>query len=194
MMMQNTRASLIGVPLDLGAKNLGVDIGPEAFRHQQIVEKLTGVGFTIEDLGNLLVTDRKELEPGNPKLKYLNGIVRANEELANKVEAFIRNGQKAVVIGGDHSLNLGTVAGEGTAVGGNIGLIYFDAHGDMNTAETTLTGNIHGMHLASLMGYGAPELVYVYGKHTKLAQKNLLHIAGSDFDQAELDLIARESL
>ena len=192
--MYDTSATLIGVPLDLGAENLGVDIGPDAFRHQQIIEKLNGVGLNVEDGGDIAVNDRKTLEVGDSHLRYLNEIVRVNEELANQVETTIRSNQKAIVLGGDHSLNLGAVAGASVAVGGQIGLIYFDAHGDMNTDETTLSGNIHGMHLASLMGFGAPALKNVHGEQTKLAKENLLHIGGSDWDQAELDLIARENL
>lgn len=192
--MHNTPATLIGVPLDLGAKNLGVDIGPEAFRHQDIIGKLESVGFTLTDEGDLPVKDRNDLDIGNPKLKYLSEITRVNEELARRVEAAVRNNSKAIVVGGDHSLNLGAFAGASGAVNHNIGLIYFDAHGDMNTDETTLSGNIHGMHLASLMGFGAPELVNVHGDSAKLAKENLLHIGGSDWDQAELDLITRENL
>lgn len=192
--MDKTPATLIGVPLDLGAENLGVDIGPDAFRHQQIVEKLNNVGFDVHDDGNVTVRDRKELDPGRPNLKYLDEITRVNEELAGKVEAALKEGKKAIVLGGDHSINLGTIAGASGAMGGNIGQIYFDAHGDMNTDETTLSGNIHGMNLAAGMGFGPAELVNIHHEGTKLPKENLLHIAGSDWDQAELDLIDREHL
>jgi arginase len=155
---------------------------------------LHGVGLKVHDDGDIAVNDRKTLEVGNPRLRYLPEIVRVNEELANRVEAILRDGKKAIILGGDHSLNLGAVAGASVAVDGNIGLIYFDAHGDMNTDETTLSGNIHGMHLASLMGFGAPELKNVHSERTKLAKENLLHIGGSDLDQGEIDLITREQL
>lgn len=192
--MTNTPATIIGVPLDLGAKNLGVDIGPDAFRHQNITAKLTNVGFELEDAGDLAVRDRKDLEIGNPKLKYLDEIVRVNTELAKQVDAAIQAGRKAVVLGGDHSINLGTIAGASAAVDGNIGQIYFDAHGDMNTDQTTLSGNIHGMNLAADLGFGASELVDLYKPGAKLPKANLLHVAGSDWDQPELDLITRENL
>ncbi|MBW4061215.1 arginase [Candidatus Saccharibacteria bacterium] len=186
--------TLIGVPLDLGAKNLGVNIGPEAFRHQNIVTKLRKSGLSLSDSGNIAVGDRTELDPGLPNLRYLDEIVRVNTKLAAQTEAAITSGHKVVVIGGDHSVNLGAMSGASASQNGNIGLIYFDAHGDMNTADTTLSGNIHGMHLASLMGFGAPELAHVHGEQTKLATDQLLHVGGSDWDQAELDLIKRENL
>lgn len=186
--------SLIAAPLDLGAENLGVDIGPEAFRHAGIISKLEGTGFEVANEGAIEVKSRKELDRGNPRLHYLDEIVRVNEALAAKVHDAVKAGRGAVVIGGDHSVNLGAVAGASVALGGEIGVIYFDAHGDMNTDETTTTGNIHGMHLASLMGFGAKELVNVYGEGAKLPKENLLHVGGSDFDQPELDLILGEHL
>jgi len=182
------------VPLDLGAHNLGVEVGPEAFRYQQIAEKLSGVGFAVDDEGNIDCRDRKELDPGNPRMHYLEEILRVNNELAQKVEASVKSSDKTVVIGGDHSINLGAVSGASAALNGNLGLIYLDAHGDMNTDETTLTGNIHGMHLASLLGFGAPELRDLHNPGTKIAKQNLLHIGGSDFDEAELELIKNEEL
>lgn len=186
--------SLIGVPLDLGAQNLGVDIGPQAFRYQGIVEKLSHVGFEIVDEGNVECRDRVDLDPGNPRMHYLDEIVRVNKEVATLTEKSVKDKRKIVALGGDHSINLGVVSGASSALGGDIGLIYLDAHGDMNTDKTTLSGNIHGMHLASLMGFGAKELTSVHGEDTKLKKENLLHIGGSDFDQAELDLINKENL
>lgn len=187
-------ATIIGIPLDLGAENLGVDVGPEAFRYQKIAEKLTDAGMHIKDAGNITCTPREKLEPGNPSLRYMDEIVRVSEEVASLVETLAAKGEKIIALGGDHSINLGVVAGVSTALSGNLGLIYLDAHGDMNTAETTMSGNIHGMHLASLMGFGAPELAHVHGEKTKIAKENLLHIGGSDFDKAELELVKRENL
>jgi arginase len=187
--------TLLGVPLDLGAENLGVDIGPDAFRYQKISSKLAGAGLDVQDAGNTPVKPRETASVGdNPHLKYLDDIIAVSENTASTVDKAIQGGRKAVLLGGDHSLTLGGFAGASAAVNGDIGMIYFDAHGDMNTDETTLTGNIHGMCLAALMGFGAPELVNTYGDGAKLNKANLLHIAGSDWDQAELDLIARENL
>lgn len=193
--MNTTNAALIGVPLDLGAENLGVDIGANAFRYQGIADKLAGAGITVEDRGNIACPERSSAIIGDDsRLKHLDEIVKVSEATATAVAEAIQNGRKAIVLGGDHSVCLGAVAGAASALGPEIGLIYFDAHGDMNTHETTLTGNIHGMHLASLLGFGAPELINVRGEGAKIRKENLLHIAGSDFDQAELDLIQREGL
>jgi len=187
-------ATLLGVPLDLGAENLGVDMGASAFRYQQILKKLQAAGIAVTDGGNIHCKHRGEVSVGSPHLRHLEEIVRVSEETADRTEAMVRNGKKAIVLGGDHSVCLGAVAGASVAVKGDLGLIYFDAHGDMNTDKTTLTGNIHGMHLASLMGFGAPELVQVHGAQIKLNKEHLLHIGGSDFDTAELELIKREKL
>jgi arginase len=193
-MADKIQATLIGAPLDLGAENLGVDIGPEAFRHAGIIDKLGGVGIETHDEGNVESAERGTLDPGDSHLKYLPEIVRVNGLLADKVELAIKSERKPIVLGGDHSINLGALTGASNAVSGEIGMIYLDAHGDINTHETTLSGNIHGMHLASLMGFGAPELAHLHGDHVKLRKENLLHIGGSDFDQGELDLIERENI
>lgn len=194
MSQNSNNVAIIGVPLDLGAKNLGVDVGPDAFRYQKLNEKLANTGFKVDDLGNVEVTHRDELEPGDNHARYLSEIARVSEEVAAITEKAIADRQKVVALGGDHSLNLGVMAGASVATKGDIGLIYFDAHGDMNTPETTLTGNIHGMHLAALMGFGPDELVNLHGNGAKLKTRDLLHIAGCDFDQAELDLARRENL
>lgn len=191
---QTTNTALIGVPLDLGAKNLGVDIGPDAFRHQGIIDKLASAGLTLTDQGDIKPQDRTELDPGDPRLRYLDEIIRVNEELAAAVSSQISAQSRVIALGGDHSINLGVVAGASTALKGDLGLIYLDAHGDMNTSDTTETGNIHGMHLASLLGFGDPRLVDVHGPGAKIAKDNLLHIGGSDLDQPEIDLMERESL
>lgn len=188
------QAKLLGIPLDLGAQNLGVDVGPDAFRYRKIVDKLKGIGIKVDDLGDIECRDRKDLNPGNSKLRYLEEIVRVSEKVAKQAEKVVESGDKLIALGGDHSINLGLVSGASAAVQGDIGMIYLDAHGDMNTDKTTLTGNIHGMHLASLMGFGAHELAGLYGKNIKLDKANLLHIGGCDFDQAELDLIESEGL
>ncbi len=192
--MAQQNITVIGVPLDLGAENLGVSMGADTFRFQHIVRKLESAGLHVRDAGNIKVNERQTLPVGNPKLRHLDEIVRVSEETAKLTDNTMQTGSRVVVLGGDHSICLGAVAGASVSLAGNLGLIYFDAHGDMNTDKTTPTGNVHGMHLASLMGFGAPELAHVYGQQTKIDKHNLLHIGGCDFDDAELDLVRRESL
>lgn len=194
MAIKDSPLSIIGVPLDLGAENLGVYIGPGAFKKLGVSKKLKTVGFKVSSFEEIPVRPRDQLNPGSPNLKYLDEIVRVNEDLARQVNDLIDKQNRVIVLGGDHSINLGAFSGASVALNGQIGLIYFDAHGDINTDKTTLTGNIHGMHLASLMGYGANELVNLYKPAIKLDKNNLLHIGGSDFDKAESQLVKDEKL
>ena len=138
--------------------------------------------FFCEDRWKVAVGD-------NPKLRYVQEVVRVCNETATATGRIIRDGHKAIVVGGDHTTCLGAVSGAAGAVRGSVGLIYFDAHGDMNTDQTTPSGNIHGMQLASLMGFGARELTTVHADAVKVLPQNVLHIGGCDFDQAEVDLV-----
>ncbi len=191
----STAATLIGVPLNLGANNLGIEMGPNAYRWHGCVAKLGRAGLDVQDAGNVLCHERWDVSPGgNPKLHYLDEILRISEDTAALTEQAVRGKRKAIVLGGDHTTCLGAVSGAAAGFEGTLGLIYFDAHGDLCTDLTTKTGNIHGMQLASLLGFGAPELAHVHGAAPKIAREHLLHIGGSDFDPAELELIKRESL
>ena len=196
-MNQDTKslATLIGVPLNLGAKNLGVDMGPNAYRYQDIVPKLARAGIEVTDTGNVFCEDRWKVSPGdNPLLPYGPEIVRVANDTAKLTHQAIQEGRKAIVLGGDHTICLGAVSGGSVAVSGDIGLIYFDAHGDMHTDQTSQTHNLHGMQLAALMGFGASELINTYQPGIKVAKEHVLHIGGSDWDQAELDLVQRENI
>jgi arginase len=188
------KATIIGVPLDLGAQNLGVDIGPNAIRYQNIKTKLENSGFRISDTGNIPCINREQLSLGNTKLKYLDEILRVSEKTASLVFELLTGKEKIIALGGDHSICLGTVSGASSALKGNLGLIYLDAHGDLNTDKTSVTGNIHGMHLASLLGFGDIRLIQVFDKSVKINKKNLLHIGGYDLDRGEIALIKKEKL
>lgn len=195
MTKESSEAALLGVPLDLGAENLGVGMGADTFRYHGLIKKLSTAGLNVTDKGNVPAKSRSLVPVGdNLKLRRVQEIVRVSEETAKITDAAMRAGQKMIVLGGDHSICLGAIAGASVGLRGKLGLIYFDAHGDMNTDKTTPTGNIHGMQLASLMGFGASELAQVYGKQPKIAKENLLHIGGCDFDQAELNLVRKENL
>lgn len=188
------KITLLGVPLDLGGESLGVDIGPNAFRHKGIIEKLKSSGFEVYDAGNISCEDKSKLQIENEKLKYIKEICRVSEETALNVDKFLTVKQKVVVLGGDHSVCLGAVSGASKATNHDLGLIYFDTHGDLNTDKTTLTGNIHGMHLASLIGFGNENLKNIYGKGRKIDKNHLLHIGGNDFDKEEATLIEKEKI
>ncbi|HEY4506273.1 MAG TPA: arginase [Candidatus Paceibacterota bacterium] len=193
-MNDKKKVTILGVPVDLGAENLGVDTGPSAFRFQKITEKLTNAGFNVTDAGDIKCEPRKNLEVGDPKLKYLDEIVRISLEAAQKSFGLIKKGERVVALGGDHSQCLGVISGASAALGGNLGLIYIDAHGDLNTPETTPTGNIHGMPLAALLGFGEERLVNIFLPRAKIKKGNMLHVGGNDFDKGELELINRENL
>lgn len=187
-------ATIIGIPLDLGAENLGVDIGPNAIRYQNIKQKLENSGFRISDVGNISCTNRELLSVGNPQLKYLNEILRVSKSTAKIVYDLINKNEKVIALGGDHSICLGTISGAAAVIKNDLGLIYLDAHGDINTDRTSITGNIHGMHLASLMGFGDKRLVQVFNKSIKIKKANLLHVGGYDLDSGEIELIEKEKL
>lgn len=187
-------ATIVGIPLDLGAENLGVDIGPNAIRYQDIEKKLENSGFRISDVGNIPCISRELLSVGDLKLKYLDEILRVSELTAKIVYGLVTKKEKVIALGGDHSICLGTVSGASVATKNNLGLIYLDAHGDINTDKTSVTGNIHGMHLASLVGFGDKRLIRVFNKSTKIKKSNLLHIGGYDLDRGEEELIEKEKI
>src|SRR5437879_6087473 len=163
--MERARSvTFIGVPLDLGAGRRGVDMGPSAFRVAGLHQKVRELGYQVDDAGDLAVMIAETQKPGDPRLKYLKEIKHACELLRDEVGRALGRGSVPVVLGGDHSIAMGTIAG----VAGHfrerrekIGLIWFDAHGDHNTAETSPTGNIHGMPAAVVLGLGAPELLQI---------------------------------
>ncbi len=187
--------AILGVPHNLGANTLGVEMGPNAYRYRELAGRLARAGLEVTDLGNISCLERWDIKPGtNDSLRYLDEIVRISQDTAKVVHQSIDHGQKMLVLGGDHSVCLGAVSGASVAVDGDIGLIYFDAHGDMNTDSTTPTGNIHGMQLASLMGFGHQSLSRIHGDQVKVAKQHVLHIGGCDWDQAELDLVSRENI
>ena len=188
------KIKIIGVPLDLGAEELGVDKAPKVIRERDIIGKLQSVGLGVSDEGDIPCQKRANLDMGHPNLPYVEEIVRVNGVLAQKVEEITKNGDKAIVIGGDHSVNLGAFSGAAAASSESMGMIYIDAHGDMNTPEISISHNIHGMHLASLMGFGPDIMTQLHFPGTKLKKENLVHVAGVDFDKEEIEFIKRENI
>ena len=191
--MQGTKRTLriVGVPSDLGQGRRGVDMGPSAIRYAGLAAKLTELGYDVEDLGNIDVPQPETRDEGQSKAKYLVQVHQLCDELRVMVRDVVRDGALPLVLGGDHSLAIGSVAGVAEALG-KVGCIWFDAHGDMNTPETTPSGNIHGMPLAVSLGLGHPELTGLGAVRPKLSAKNVVLVGARSIDPEERELI-RES-
>src|SRR5690242_7928194 len=164
--MRPARLSIIGAPLDLGQDRRGVDMGPSALRVANLNKRLASIGYEIEDLGNVPVEQAESLPAGPDTAKYLPQIAATCRKLALLVEKTLDNARVPIVLGGDHSIAVGTVAGVARHFRKrqqNAGLLWIDAHADMNTPETTPSGNVHGMPLACCIGLGPVELTSLLG-------------------------------
>lgn len=180
------------MPLDYGGRRHGSDMGPSALR-------LAGIRQKIEELGHTVVAEQHHSEiiaqeyvdPGkNPKAKYLEPIARACTGLAREVHSVAESGDFPLVLGGDHSIALGTLAGLHSAYKDKrLGVLYIDAHGDFNTTETTVSGNIHGECLAASAGYGIDELVNLYTPGKKVNPENICYVGVRDLDKGEKALM-----
>jgi arginase len=180
--------SIIGFPIDLGADRRGVDMGPSALRIARLQTKLEALGYKVEDNGDIKIEIMERQKIKNPKLKYLDEIIKTSRLLAEKVERVLDNGDFPICLGGDHSMALGTISGIASFCKKRklrLGVIWIDAHSDMNTDETSPTGNIHGMPLAALMGLGCDELVNLLGFSPKLYPENCVLIGIRSIDEAE---------
>ena len=187
------RIRVIGAPMDLGADRRGVDIGTSAIRYADLNHKLRSLGHHVRDMGNLVVPQPESQPLGNPKLKYLEPIVRVCEELAGTVTSILQEGDFPLVLGGDHSIALGSVSGVAN-VHKNIGVVWIDAHADFNTDETTPSGNIHGMILASLAGLGNSSLTNVGGWSPKVHTESIVIVGARDLDAGEKELLRTHSI
>ena len=190
------KITFIGVPLDLGAGRRGVDMGPSAFRVADIHARVRSLGYEVADRGDIDVFIQETHDPGDPRMKYLREIRQTCEGVRDEVDAALAEGAMPVVLGGDHSIAMGTIAGVSRHFrqkDERIGLIWFDAHGDMNTPETSPSGNIHGMPLAVALGIGEPSLVGLAGDDGPMVEGARAAVVGlRDVDPAEKENI-RES-
>lgn len=183
---------IIGFPMDLGSGRRGVDMGPSALRIAGLAEKIRSLGYTIIDEGDIPVANQETCDVYSEQLKYLPSIQDANMLLASKVESVLDNNGFPLIIGGDHAMGIGTIAGISGHCkkhGKTLGVLWIDAHADMNTPETTPSGNIHGMPLAISMGYGADELVNLHYPGPKIKPEHLVIIGARSIDAGERGFI-----
>lgn len=150
---EDTRAvGVIGAALDLGSGRRGVDMGPSAIRYALLGERIEELGLTVHDHGNVRTGMVEALDQGDPSARYWGAIKRTCEELADHVAATVSEGELPLVLGGDHSIAIGTLGGLARAHGGPGGVVWLDAHADMNSPTTSPSGNVHGMPLAVALG------------------------------------------
>jgi arginase len=183
---------IIGVPMDLGASRRGVDMGPSALRVAGLQARLKQLGRHVEDIGNVPVPQPEEQPYGEKRARYLDEISSACKGLAEAVKKALDEDFTPLVLGGDHSVAVGTTAG--TAAHFNrkskrTGVIWLDAHGDMNTPDSSPSGNVHGMPLASIMGYGPSELTDLAGIKPMVEPRNVALVGIRDLDAKERRLV-----
>jgi arginase len=183
---------VLGVPLDMGGGRRGVDMGPSAVRIAGIDERLTAMGCTVVDKGDLATPIPETQEQRDPKKKYVREIARVCQKLYQQVLQAHEEGALPIVLGGDHSLAAGSVGASAdfaASKGGEIGVLWVDAHGDMNTPQTTLSGNVHGMPLAALLGPEPAELARIGARSPKIRADKTVLIGIRNLDDLEKEQI-----
>ncbi len=192
--MPHQRIAVIGAPMDLGAGRRGVDMGPSAIRVANLHQRLESLGYEVEDLGNVPVDQPESLPRGPERARYLKPIAKTCGWLAEVVERAAGRGRFPLVLGGDHSVAVGTVSGMAQHVrkqGGSLGLIWIDAHADMNTPGSSPSGNVHGMPLACCVGVGPKPLTQIGGFAPKVSPSRVALIGLRDVDQLEKPQVRR---
>ena len=180
----NRNIRIFGVPMDLGQRRRGVDMGPSALRYAGVDDALRRLGHTVNDNGNLNVPLPENEPPDDSRARHLDSISGVCRDVYSHALTCLEHDETAVFLGGDHSISIGTVSAMDTH-GGNVGVIWVDAHGDFNTPEITPSGNIHGMALAALMGRGPKELTGIGHERAKLKPSEVVIIGARDLDPPE---------
>jgi len=186
--------SVIGVPMDLGQVRRGVDMGPSAMRYAGLIEQIEGMGISVNDYGDITI-DRSSVngETSHESMKNFREVIRVSEELQKEVNRVHSEGSFPLVLGGDHSISIGSIAGLAKSYK-NLGVIWYDAHADLNTAETSPSGNIHGMPLSVNIGIGHDELINIGGYCPKIKPENIVIIGARSIDDGEKDLIREKGI
>jgi arginase len=179
---------VIGVPMDLGADRRGVDIGASAIRYAGLNDQLRHLNYEVHDMGNIIVPQPESQPIGSTQLKYLEPILKVSEELADAVTSALIAKEFPLILGGDHSIGLGSITGI-TRVYKDISVIWIDAHADFNTEDTTPSGNIHGMILAALAGIGNSRLTDIGGWAPKLDPQKIIIVGARELDFGERELL-----
>lgn len=187
------KISIIGVPMWLGQTRYGTNLGPNVIRSAGLVERLKSLGQHVIDEGNLSIGITGRFRQHGENIKNVKTLAISSEKLAAKVSNSIEKECFPLVLGGDHSIAMGTLAGVAQHYQ-NVGVIWFDAHADMNTPETSPSGNIHGMPLAASMGLGHPALTSIGGYSGKVRPENIVLIGARDIDAGEQQLIAAQNI
>ncbi len=185
---------VIGIPLDLGQSRRGVDMGPSAMRVAGLQARLSELGHQIADAGNVIVVQPEQKNEGDPRAKYLAEITATCTHVGDLVISALEAGELPITLGGDHSIAVGSVSGVAEFYrrrNQKIGLIWIDAHSDINTPDTSPSGNVHGMPLAALMGLGPAELANIYGWSPKVCPDNCVIVGVRDVDTIERENIRR---
>ena len=191
------KVRIIGVPMDLGQSRRGVDMGPSAMRGAGLQSSIKKLGLQVEDIGNLSVKQPEEMPIGEKRAKYLQEIAVTCGDVAAAAEKSLGEGFFPLVLGGDHSIAAGVAAGVANYFRKDkkqIGYLWLDAHGDMNTPESSPSGNVHGMPLAAIMGYGAPELVDLLGFKPKAEPGNIVIVGARDLDAQERKIVKKSGV
>ncbi|QHS23980.1 arginase [Virgibacillus sp. MSP4-1] len=188
----NKHISLIGVPMDLGQNRRGVDMGPSAIRYAGIMDRLEKLNYMIEDLGDIDIPNT-ENRTDDKGLKNLEEVSEGNIRLTSVVDEAAAKGYFPLVLGGDHSIAIGTLAGIAKHAE-NLGVIWYDAHGDLNTGETSPSGNIHGMPLAVSLGIGNEKLTQIGNYAPKLRPENIVIVGARSLDEGEKKLLKDQGI
>ncbi len=183
---------LIGAPLDLGGARRGTDMGPSAFRIAGLADHLTALGVTVVDKGDIASPIPEAKGPGDPRKRYVKEIARVCQKLFQTTVSSLEAGALPIVLGGDHSLAAGSVAASAAYVrrkGKPLGLIWVDAHGDMNSPSTSESGNVHGMPLASLLGREPIELAHFHGEGPAVLPRHTVLVGIRNLDTVEKEIV-----
>lgn len=188
---------IINVPLDLGASRRGTDAGPSAFRIAGLSGAISKLGYTVSGETDIAVPAMEQRKPKDTNARFKKEILKTCLRLAERTQETLQKGETPLVIGGDHSIAMGTVSGVSAHFRESqqrIGLLWFDAHGDMNLPETSPSGNIHGMPLAHLLGYGDTDLSTILDAHPAVDAKNVALIGIRDIDRVEREFIRKSGI